>query len=604
MSDIGMNPGGKERQTSFLHGLKEMWEIIEDKKTELKRIFLLMLLAEIITITFPLLFKFIIDRSVILAGDGKIDRELVMLFVLGYVSLALSLYWDLNIVGTVFFKFINNLEKRLPVKVFKKLLSLSLSYHQKENTGEKAKKIERGSFMITRVLDIIRRAILPSALCFIINVSIVFYIDYRIGLVLVIPMLPAALINRIGVKKVSPEWRRYDEKEEFSSGEFYDSLINIDTVQCCAQEKRAAEKLATTRDELAEINLSSFLIMRKYRLLAELLIRSFLFLTLAYCCVLVLRGEVTVGVIFFLILTGKRTYDSIGQIIEGYSDISEHLISIARMKEILDARSEIRNEKGAIVPETYEGRIKLNDVTFFYPGVRLKEVLKSINLSVESGQMIALVGKTGAGKTTIVNLFRRAYEPTSGTVTLDGRNIKSLNLYWYRKLFAVVPQASEIFNTSILENIRYAHPEAGENEVMKAVKAAQLEETIKDKRSFPEGIYTDLSEKGRDLSGGQKQRIAFARAFIALMKKEARVLILDEYTSDLDSITEKELQEIIMKLKKEGISIIVIAHRLATVKGADKIFVIDDGSIVETGTHEELMEVGGSYVELVKHQKL
>ena len=218
--------------------------------------------------------------------------------------------------------------------------------------------------------------------------------------------------------------------------------------------------------------------------------------------------------------------------------------------------------------------------------------------------MIAFVGKSGSGKTTLVKLLLRAYDPVSGSIMLDGQDIRSLQRGWYRRLFASVRQDVDVFDGTIRDNVAYSHPDATDQEVEQAARAAHLGAVIDEKDRFPLGLMTIVGERGIRLSGGEKQRVGIARAYLHLLKG-ARFLVLDEATSSLDSQAERAIQDMVNRIRQEQrITVIAIAHRLSTIKLADRIYVLQQGRITEQGTHHELTSLGGIYANLVHLQQL
>ncbi|HEU0075108.1 MAG TPA: ATP-binding cassette domain-containing protein, partial [Dehalococcoidia bacterium] len=263
-----------------------------------------------------------------------------------------------------------------------------------------------------------------------------------------------------------------------------------------------------------------------------------------------------------------------------------------RIFDYLDLEADIQEKDDASELTAARGDVELRNVDFSYiPG---QPVLRDVSLRVEAGQFAALVGPTGAGKTTIALLVPRLYDVDAGSVRIDGHDVRDLTLDTLSDNVAMVDQEPYLFHTSILENLRYARPDATDAEVEAAARAANIHEFIS---LLPEGYDTVVGERGYRLSGGEKQRVAIARALL----KDPAVLILDEATSSVDSITERAIREALERVTR-GRTVLAIAHRLSTVLAADVVFVIDEGRVVEQGTHAELIEAKGRYAELYEHQ--
>jgi subfamily B ATP-binding cassette protein MsbA len=268
--------------------------------------------------------------------------------------------------------------------------------------------------------------------------------------------------------------------------------------------------------------------------------------------------------------------------------LSKTAVGYERIKEVIETESEIRNVKGARPAPPFKGRIEFSHVDFGYTPDNL--ILKDVDFKIEPGQVAAFVGPTGAGKTTIASLVARFYDPVKGEVRIDGKDVRSYKIKSVRRQISFVLQENLLFHASIWQNIAYGRPEASSEEIIEAARLANADEFI---MKMPDHYDTMVGERGVTLSGGQRQRIAIARAII----RKSPILILDEPTSSLDSASEELVFDALARLI-EGKTSIVIAHRLATVRRADVIFVLDDGSIVEQGTHQQLLSRGGLYSEL------
>ena len=285
----------------------------------------------------------------------------------------------------------------------------------------------------------------------------------------------------------------------------------------------------------------------------------------------------------------------IGQAQINFPDVAKGGAATRRVFAIIDRPSGVQKSLDeGFRPTTIEGHIELSSVTFAYPQRPDAPVFEDFNLTVPSGQTVALVGESGSGKSTVVSLIERFYDPQGGSVLLDGTDLRDLNLHWLRANVGLVSQEPVLFNLTVADNIRYGRPEASLEQVEEAARAANAHQFI---QALPEGYQTMLGEGSIQLSGGQKQRIAIARALV----KDPRVLLLDEATSALDAESEHVVQEALDRLMV-GRTTIVVAHRLSTIRDADSIAVVYKGKIIEQGSHEELMSRGGSYSRLVAHQ--
>jgi len=357
------------------------------------------------------------------------------------------------------------------------------------------------------------------------------------------------------------------------------------------------------REGMRVLDLDICLRIQRYYFVMEMVLGlSFLF-TIIVGLYFVYRGWGTVGTVSYVFITGNATLQSLWSMIQIYTRLLRDLVAAERMHALLSEDIDVANVHAGVIPESPIREIAFRDTSIEYSGKTLS-ALEKVNVTMTPGQMYALVGPSGAGKSTFVNLLARMYDPTDGSITVNGRDAREVDRDWYRKRFAFVPQDVEIFDGTVRQNIAYAHPNASEEWLARAVEASCLSELVSGSGRFPDGLETQVGERGVRLSGGEKQRVGIARAYIALLAG-AEVLVLDEATSSLDSGSEKVVQDFIERLRREHEMIIVaIAHRLSTIQKADKIFVLDSGRIVETGDHKQLLKKNGLYKRLVDLQKL
>jgi subfamily B ATP-binding cassette protein MsbA len=305
-----------------------------------------------------------------------------------------------------------------------------------------------------------------------------------------------------------------------------------------------------------------------------------------------LEGRLTSGELVAFLVYGLTVAGSFASLINIYTEFQEAIGATRKVFQIIDTAPDISDKSNATILHQVHGKISFQDVTFSYDDKQ--DVLKSINLEIASGEILALVGPSGAGKTTILNLIPRFYDPTSGNVLIDGFNLRDVTQASLRNQIGIVPQETLLFGGTIWENIHYGRLDATDNEIIEAAKAANAYEFIVE---LTDGYQTIVGERGIRLSGGQRQRVAIARAIL----KDPRILLLDEATSSLDNESEHLVQEALGRLMQNRTTVI-IAHRLSTVRIANRVAVIDKGEIVELGNHDDLMAMDGLYAKLYSMQ--
>jgi subfamily B ATP-binding cassette protein MsbA len=363
-------------------------------------------------------------------------------------------------------------------------------------------------------------------------------------------------------------------------------------VKAFAREDYEEARLSQQSLENVEVALRARSLKAKLSPAVQIIVAIGTCLVLWYGVNLVLSLQMTAGsLLVFLLYLGKM-YKPMRDLSKMTDTMSKAAVGYERIHEVIETEREIRNAPGAKAAPHFKGEIEFDHVHFAYDKGYV--TLRDINLKVEPGQLAALVGPTGAGKTTIVNLIGRSYDPQKGIVKIDGQDVRSYKLKSLRRQISFVLQDTILFRAPVWQNIAYGRPEASREEILRAAELANADEFI---RNMPQQYDTMIGEKGVNLSGGQRQRIAIARAII----RDAPILILDEPTSALDAKSEELVFEALGRLMA-GRTTIVIAHRLATVRRADVIFVIDNGTVVERGTHEALLHAGGLYSHLYEIQ--
>jgi len=594
-SDNGLN--------FFLSSIKDFWKLIGPEQATMKRVFYWTIMTQMLALAFPYFLKLIFDDLPEVLKSGSIPMRLICFIGIMFAVKIGGILVTLYIKETIFIRSLTRLECLWPVMAQTKLLSLSLGYHEKENTGKKIAKIEKGVDRMVEICQNLSWGILPQIIYLTANIIFILILDWRLGLIFFLPFIPAYWINKSFYERFSGDWNMWERKKGESSGYFTQALLNIRTVQDFVQEKREKTRLQTVRTAMKELDTDISTNERFYLMGIRVVLNVFFLVTIAVGVYLVLKGETTVGNVVFIITTGNVTIESLGELFNNYSKMLRHFVSVSRMTEIMNADTEIKNIPNAVVPKTTVGEIRFDKISFNYPG-KDQAVLESFELHIAPRQMIALVGRSGEGKTTVAKLLCRVYDVNQGQITLDGQDIRNLDRDWYRRLFAIVQQDVDVFDATLLENITYGYESATPTQVDEAIRAAHIHTMMAKKDRFPDGLSTQVGERGIRLSGGERQRVGIARAYIALLNG-AKFLVLDEATSSLDSETEVAVQAMLNTIRKKlDVSIVAIAHRLSTIRKADMIYVIDGGRVAEAGNHEKLLAQNGLYSRLVELQKL
>ncbi len=395
-------------------------------------------------------------------------------------------------------------------------------------------------------------------------------------------------------KKVQPLRRQYHQKYDEAVGELGETLFNISSVKDYVQEKQQTKKFNNLVKEYIELLIARFDYSSRILTIRNILISIGRVTTLGLASYLVVEGRLSAGSLVLVYTLTEKAFLSTHRIGRLYSYLGDAMESINRLATLLQEKATVVNMPDARVVSRLQGGIEFRNVNFSYGGE--KEVLDNFSLQIKPQQVVALVGRSGSGKSTVAKLLLRNYDVSKGRVVVDGKDIKSYKIEDYKKRIAVVSQQVEIFNRSIMENIRFAKSGATRQEIIAAAKKAYAHEFIME---FPKGYDTVVGEKGVRLSGGQKQRVSIARALL----KSPDIYIFDEATSSLDSESEQYIQKSIFSIASQKTTII-IAHRLSTIRKANLIVVIDNGRIVEEGTYDHLIHKKGTFWKMIQLQEV
>lgn len=478
--------------------------------------------------------------------------------------------------------------------VFDRIMLLPIAWFHDRRSGELVGRLAADVAIIEEVIGSQLSMALRNVVQLIGGVALLLVVDWRLTMIMLAIIPPFVVAAVFFGGKLRKRGKAVQDKLAEASGRVQEAIAAIDTVQAFGREKAEASAYRSDVEAAFESGLRLVKWRASFMASVSVLTYAALAVILMYGGRSVITGDLTAGELTaFLIYTGMVA-SSFATIAGLYGALNRAAGATERLYDVVDETPEIRDPEQPLELPTGHGAVQFEDVRFHYASRPGDPVLQGINITLEAGHVVALVGPSGAGKTTIAALLPRFYDVIAGKVTLEGVDVRDLTLQELRGAIAVVSQEPVLFSGSIRDNIAYSDPSLSVEQIEKAARDANADGFI---RSFPEGYDTLVGERGVKLSGGQKQRIAIARAIVA----DPRVLILDEATSNLDSESEAAVQQALASLMK-GRTTLVIAHRLSTVRDADRICVIEDGMTSAQGTHQELMQGSATYRRLVEHQ--
>lgn len=465
------------------------------------------------------------------------------------------------------------------------ITDLPLSFHREKKVGEIVSRIIRASDHLKSIISDTIFWVVPRFLTVVIGLTIMFFINWRLSLGAVVVFVLSAGITILRAPLLIDSQTRLNKGLDKSAGILNDSFLNIQTIKSSASEDFQKSKIREIyNDEVSPAFKEVSVIWENTNAFQEIIFSLGFVAIFGYAVLLLGKGVITQGVLVMFLGYLNLTRMPLMFLLWQWLSVQRGLTSIKRATEFFNIETEKLNKKGRVL-ETVEGKVEYKNVQFRYS--KKKNILDKISFTALPGQKIALVGGSGEGKTTTIDLLSLYFVPNKGTILLDDINIRSLKLDFLRSIIAYVPQEIMLFNDTIKNNILYGRPEASDQEVIEAAKSANIHQFI---QLLPQKYDTLVGERGVKLSTGQKQRLAIARAII----RDPKILVLDEATSSLDVKSEKLIQEALERLEKNRTTFI-IAHRLSTVRKADKILVLRKGKIVEQGNHEELIAKKGAY---------
>jgi len=545
----------------------------------------------IVTTGLALLGPYLVGVAIdgfIARGDQPGLLRVVALLFLTYSLAWLAQYGQSYYVVAVTQRVLRALRRDL----FAHLQTLSLRFFDQRPTGELMSRLTNDIDAINRVLSQSIVELSASLLTLVGMVIVVFLLNAWLaaGVLLVVPLMLAFTLRmgrgtRRGFQQVQANLGRLSALVE-------ESISGLRVVQAFRRERAALAEFERANLAVRDTTVHAQMMMTLLRPMLMVFSNLAIVVIAGLGGWLALRGMVSVGIIATFVLYAQRFFEPLLTLADLYNSIQSALAGAERIFDVLDQVPQIADRPDAVELPSLQGQVVFDHVDFSYvPGV---PVLKDVSLTAEPGQMVALVGPTGAGKTTIVNLLSRFYDVDRGAILLDGCDIRQVKQDTLRRQLGIVLQDTFLFADTVLENIRYGRLDATDEECMAAARLANADQFI---QRLPEGYQTSLAERAGTLSLGQRQLLAIARAVLA----DPRILVLDEATSSVDTRTEVHIQEALLQLMK-GRTSFVIAHRLSTIRNADQVLVIDDGRIVERGTHDTLLAQRGFYHRLYMSQ--
>jgi len=535
----------------------------------------------------PYLTKELVD-GVLLRADMKGLRRIVLILLAIYAFEALvgcARNYVLRITGN---KIVTNLRD----EVYAKAQHLPMKYYDKTSTGSVINRISGDTSNLQSFMMRISQDVIIQFMTLIGIAIIMVSLNWKLSLLSLTPVPIVVIGSKIFADKMRPIYIRIWKRNSRITSILADTLPGIRVIKSFTSEQRAINAFEESTKELLNENIRAAKITSVYPSVVSFLVMcgGLVIWGLGGYMVIKYPEQLSVGVLVAFISYTSRFYGPV-QFFANLNDTFQSAITSAeRIFEIIDAESEEESGKDTIKDMEVKGKIEFKDVTFFYE--RGKKVLDSVNFTIEPGQTLGIVGTTGSGKSTIINLIMRFYEDYEGQILLDGVDVRDIDLKFYRSHVGYVLQEPMLFRNTIFENIAYSKPDSSIEEVIEAARIANAHGFIS---KLPDAYDTMLGERGTGLSGGEKQRISIARAVL----KNPKILILDEATASVDSQTEHLIQEAIDRLV-QGRTTIMIAHRLSTLKRADKIIVVENGKIIESGTHDELMALRGKFYNMVQ----
>jgi len=550
----------------------------------------LILSSKVATLLVPIVLKGLVD-------DLNLERALLvlplgLLLAYGASRIGVTLFTESRQV--VFARVMARSSRQIAVKVFRHLHDLSLRFHLDRRTGGVARDLERGSTAVADLLDWTLYTIVPTAVeVLLVTAFLLWKYDWGFALIIVVTLAAYAAWSFIVTEWRTRFYRAAVEADTRANERAVDSLINYETVKYFNNEQHEAARYDESLRRLEDANVLAQKSLALLNLGQTAIVAVGVTAMMWRAAAGVVAGALTVGDLVLVnayLLQLSSPLFFLGMM---YREVKQSITNMERLFALLDRNPDVRDRPGAVPLAARRPRVTFESVRFGYDARR--EILHGVDFEIPPGGTVAVVGQSGSGKSTLARLLYRFYDIDGGSIRIDGLDLREVTQKTLRGAIGIVPQDTVLFNDTIFYNILYGRPDASRQEVESVARAAHIHEFVV---SLPDGYDTQVGERGLKLSGGEKQRVAIARALL----KNPAILIFDEATSALDSQSEKAIQAELDRIQV-GRTTLVIAHRLSTVMGADQILVMEQGRIVEQGTHKELLDAGEHYARMWRLQQ-
>jgi len=550
---------------------------------------ILLALVVVMDLSIPRLLQVIVD-------EGVAKKDMNVILETSLLMIAASILSAAFMVGNTIFavRTSRGFEADLRESIFKKIQTFSFGNLDDFTTGQLLTRLTSDINQIQLIITMTLRMFTRAPLMFIGSLSIMFATNFQLATIMVSLLPITVILITIFVRAVQPLFTKVQERLEHLNQVMQENLVGIRVVKAFVRKDHENKKFESANDVLFKSQLRVTQLLGVFFPIIMALLNLGTVAILYFGGLQVFAGTASVGQIMAFINYIFSTMFPVLMLSMMAGQISAANVSANRVMQVLDDEPEVRDKSESVVLQDIKGRVVFENVSFSYEDDGGNHVLTDINFTAEPGQIVALIGSTGSGKSSLINLIPRFYDVTSGSVTIDGVDVRDIKMSNLRSYIGISLQDVILFSGTIRDNIHYGRPEATEEEVISAAKAAQAHEFI---MSFPKGYDSIVGQRGVNLSGGQKQRIAIARALLV----NPKILILDDSTSSVDVETEAKIEATLKKLMKDRTSF-VIAQRISTVLKADKILVLDQGRIAAQGDHWTLMNTSSIYREIYESQ--